>query len=90
MQQAEGGVAAGSAAALVILEVEGWEAENSQLMPAEACARGNELASALVLWIGPRFAGGAEGMLRDPWEEVVIPRVVRCEYGCAPAFWYRP
>ena len=90
MQQAEGGVAAGSAAAQVILEVEGWESENSDLMPAAARARGNELASALVLWIGPRFAGGAEGMLRDPCREVVIPRVLRCEYGVAPGFVYRP
>ena len=90
MQQAEGGVAAGSAAAQVILEVEGWEAENAPLMPAAARARANEMASALVLWIGPRFAGGAEGMLRDPWKEVVIPRVLRCEYGVSPAFMYRP
>ena len=80
MQAAEGGVAAGSAAALVILEVEGWAAENRQLMAAEACERA-EVLSGMLAWLAPRFSvKGDEGRLRDPWKTEVLPRVLRCEY----------
>lgn len=25
--------------------------------------------------------GGVEGILWDPWKDIVIPRMLRCEYG---------
>ena len=79
MQAAEGGVVAGSAAALVILEVEGWEAENRQLMTAEARARAEALFGMLG-WLMPRFAKGEEVSLKDQWRTRVVPRVLRREF----------
>ena len=79
MQAAEGGVEAGSAAALVILEVEGWEAENRGLMTAEMRARAEALFGMLG-WLMPRFAKGEEVSLKDQWRERVVPRVLRREF----------
>ena len=83
MQAAEGGVGAGSAAALVILEVEGWEAENRELMTAEARARAEALFGMLG-WLMPRFAKGEEVSLKDQWRTRVVPRVLRREFVGTP------
>ena len=79
MQAAVGGVAAGSAAALVILEVEGWEADDRELMTAEARARAQALFGMLG-WLMPRCAKGEEVSLKDQWGTRVVPRVLRREF----------
>jgi len=81
-EMTDGGLAhaaTGSAAALVILEGDGWVPANRELMPAAARQRAVALA-----WIGCKAI-----LPSEPWNQLLIPRVLRAEFGCV-RFMYRP
>ena len=71
-QQAEGGAPPESAAALLLLEGEGWTMAHRRLMPAVARARAAALA-----WVGATSC-----LPSDAWSMLIIPRVLRAEFGC--------
>lgn len=69
----------GSPPALVVLHVHGWTPERRRLMPSEARARAMALARLGVKSILPS----------EPWNLIVIPRMLRAEFGAGVRFSYR-
>jgi hypothetical protein len=71
---------AGTSSGLVLLDVRGWSCENRHLMSAAARERVEALA-----WVGRKSP-----LPLDPWNTIVLPRLLRAEFGVLRGLTYRP